>query len=205
MLLIAFPNLHFFFISSSMAAQGHLASVVQATPGRQRSASPRDRHHNHRHRRRSSGSSWAPRRSSPPSEVFHEEFDLLPPPERDAISRKIAAGITSHAQFFSVEQCHAIEARIDEMTELSRKGAFRRFTVDKSPLRCKYFFGEGYTYGSQLERKGPGQEKLYPVGEIDAIPKWVKKLVVRPLEKAKLIPKVSAERAENSGQRCKRS
>jgi hypothetical protein len=30
-------------------------------------------------------------------------------------------------------------------------------------LRNKYFFGEGYTYGSQLERKGPGMERVYEV------------------------------------------
>lgn len=168
-------------------APAQLASVVQSGQVRPRSSSPRDRPRAHR---RSSGGSLAPRRSSPLREVLHEEFDFLPGAKREALAKKIAAGISSQPDFFSVEQCRQIEAHIDELNELARRGAFQRFTVDKSPLRCKYFFGEGYTYGSQLERKGPGMEKLYPVGAIDAIPKWIKKYVVRPLEKAKVIPKV---------------
>jgi alkylated DNA repair protein alkB family protein 5 len=36
----------------------------------------------------------------------------------------------------------------------------------------RYFFGEGYIYGGQLKTRGPGQEKLYPRGEVDPIPQW---------------------------------
>ena len=62
--------------------------------------------------------------------------------------------------------------------------------MDLAPLRNKYFFGEGYTYGSQLERKGPGMERLYPEGFVDPVPQWVKQLVIKPLEDAKIIEKV---------------
>ena len=47
-----------------------------------------------------------------------------------------------------------IERYIDEMVALGEKGAYKKATVDRAPLRVKYFFGEGYTYGGQMERKG---------------------------------------------------
>jgi hypothetical protein len=52
----------------------------------------------------------------------------------------------------------------------------------------RYFFGEGYTYGSQLSKRGPGMERLYPPGEVDPIPDWVHKLVIKPLVKANVVP-----------------
>lgn len=30
-----------------------------------------------------------------------------------------------------------------------------------------------------MERKGPGQEKLYEKGEIDPIPEWIHRIVVK--------------------------
>ncbi|KAI8794392.1 RNA demethylase ALKBH5, partial [Biomphalaria glabrata] len=57
-----------------------------------------------------------------------------------------------------------------------------------APLRNKYFFGEGYTYGSQLTKRGPGSERLYSKGDVDEIPKWIHRLVITPLYKANVIP-----------------
>jgi mRNA N6-methyladenine demethylase len=63
--------------------------------------------------------------------------------------------------FFDSKQCDRIEQEIDDMVKLAEQGCFKQHTVDRSPLRVKYFFGEGYTYGSQMTQKGPGQERLY--------------------------------------------
>lgn len=57
-----------------------------------------------------------------------------------------------------------------------------------SIIPFRYFFGEGYTYGSQLARKGPGMERLYRKGEVDSIPSWVTRLVINPLVRSGLIP-----------------
>ena len=62
------------------------------------------------------------------------------------------------------------------------------FYLFRAPLRNKYFFGEGYTYGSQLTKRGPGNERLYSKGEVDEIPNWIYKLVIQPLCEAKVIP-----------------
>ena len=40
-----------------------------------------------------------------------------------------------------------------------------------TPLRSKYFFGWGYTYGAQI--KGKGGEMLLPPDLVDPIPEWV--------------------------------
>ena len=37
--------------------------------------------------------------------------------------------------------------------------------------------------------EGPGQEKLYPKGEVNDIPDWVTDLVIKPLEDSKIIPR----------------
>ena len=52
----------------------------------------------------------------------------------------------------------------------------------------RYFFGEGYIYGSQMKKRGPGNERLYPKGEVDPIPDWIFELIVDPLVKAGIIP-----------------
>lgn len=111
----------------------------------------------------------------------HEESE-----EEDEL-RKTQKGITQR-RLFSEEQCEAIEKKIDEVVKIANKGTYKDHTVDRAPLRNKYFFGEGYTYGSQLEKKGPGMERLYPKGEVDDIPKWIDDLVVKPIVKAGLIP-----------------
>ena len=63
--------------------------------------------------------------------------------------------------FFNAEQCAVIEKEIDKVVKKADCGKYKEHTVDRSPLRVKYFFGEGYTYGSQMMQKGPGQERLY--------------------------------------------
>ncbi|XP_015910682.1 RNA demethylase ALKBH5 [Parasteatoda tepidariorum] len=100
--------------------------------------------------------------------------------------RKLHEGIQQR-RLFSDEESSQIESKIDEVVATGDKGLYKKYTVDRAPLRNKYFFGEGYTYGSQLLRKGPGMEKLYPVGEVDEIPLWVHQLVIKPLVKAKVV------------------
>ena len=107
--------------------------------------------------------------------------------ERKEEMRKVQEGVTQR-RLFSEEQCDEIEKKIDEVVRIAERGMYKQHTVDRAPLRNKYFFGEGYTYGSQLEKKGPGMERLYPKGEVDEIPDWIDKLVVQPLVEAKLIP-----------------
>lgn len=111
--------------------------------------------------------------------------------DRDADRRdemkKTQAGITQR-RLFSEEQCEEIEKKIDEVVKIANRGVYKEHTVDRAPLRNKYFFGEGYTYGSQLEKKGPGMERLYPKGEVDEIPDWIDELVVKPIVKAGLVP-----------------
>ena len=100
----------------------------------------------------------------------------------------VASGIEQHSVFDDA-QCKNIEAKIDEVVEMAAQGKYKENTVDIAPLRSKYFFGEGYTYGSQIgAKKGPGMEKLYAKGEVDPIPQWVMDLVVLPLENAKMRP-----------------
>ncbi|XP_003972350.2 RNA demethylase ALKBH5 [Takifugu rubripes] len=89
---------------------------------------------------------------------------------------------------FSPEQCAAIEEKIDDVVAQAEAGLYREHTVDRAPLRNKYFFGEGYTYGSQLEKRGPGQERLYRKGEVDEIPNWVHELVIKPLVSNGVVP-----------------
>jgi alkylated DNA repair protein alkB family protein 5 len=107
--------------------------------------------------------------------------------ERKEEMRKTQTGITQR-RLFSEEQCEEIEKKIDEVVKISNRGVYKEHTVDRAPLRNKYFFGEGYTYGSQLEKKGPGMERLYPKGEVDEVPKWIFDLVVKPIVKAGLVP-----------------
>ncbi|KAL3876434.1 hypothetical protein ACJMK2_034283 [Sinanodonta woodiana] len=107
--------------------------------------------------------------------------------EREEQLRKIHSGIVQR-RLFTVEQCEEIEKKIDEVVHIAEKGGYRDHTVDRAPLRIKYFFGEGYTYGSQLVKRGPGMERVYPKGEVDEIPNWIEELVVKPLCDANVIP-----------------
>ncbi|XP_015673332.1 RNA demethylase ALKBH5 [Protobothrops mucrosquamatus] len=107
--------------------------------------------------------------------------------EEEEEARKVKSGIRQ-LRLFSPEECVKIEARIDDVVSRAEKGLYKEHTVDRAPLRNKYFFGEGYTYGSQLQRRGPGQERLYPRGEVDTIPEWVHDLVIRKLVEHRVIP-----------------
>ncbi|XP_066517760.1 RNA demethylase ALKBH5 [Hoplias malabaricus] len=130
------------------------------------------------------------RRRSPSDEEDDEDEELtvrgpLAPRESEAL--KVKSGIVQ-ARVFTSEECACIEAKIDEVVARAERGLYREHTVDRAPLRNKYFFGEGYTYGSQLERRGPGQERLYCKGEVDDIPSWVNELVIGRLVARGLIP-----------------
>lgn len=115
------------------------------------------------------------------------DYEERPPEEEEEEAQKVKSGI-QQLRLFSPEECAKIEARIDEVVSRAEKGLYKEHTVDRAPLRNKYFFGEGYTYGSQLQRRGPGQERLYPRGEVDTIPEWVHDLVIQKLVEHRVIP-----------------
>lgn len=125
------------------------------------------------------------KRKQPASDTEDEEAELELEEEEEA--RKVRSGVRQ-VRLFSPEECERIEAKIDEVVARAEKGLYREHTVDRAPLRNKYFFGEGYTYGAQLQRRGPGQERLYPKGDVDEIPEWVHELVIRRLVEHRLIP-----------------
>lgn len=102
--------------------------------------------------------------------------------------QKVHQGITQRV-LFDREECSEIEAKINEIVENAEKGRYREKTVDRAPLRVKYFFGEGYTYGKQMSEKGPGQERLYAHGVVDDIPEWIYEMVVKKIVEAGIIPK----------------
>ncbi|XP_028395345.1 RNA demethylase ALKBH5-like [Dendronephthya gigantea] len=102
--------------------------------------------------------------------------------------QKIHEGITQRV-LFDDEACLKIEKMIDEVVENGEKGHYREKTVDRAPLRNKYFFGEGYTYGKQMAEKGPGQEKLYARGVVDDIPQWIFDMVEKKVVEAGIVPK----------------
>lgn len=108
--------------------------------------------------------------------------------DRDVELQKVQQGIRQRV-LFDKEECQEIEHKIDEIVHLANRGTYKERTVDRAPLRVKYFFGEGYTYGKQLAERGPGQERLFPQGEVDEIPEWISELVVSRLEKAGIVPK----------------
>ncbi|XP_026676084.1 uncharacterized protein LOC103504852 [Diaphorina citri] len=103
------------------------------------------------------------------------------------LRQKILQGV-NQMSLFSHEECLALERNIDEVSSLAEQGQYKPCTVDRAPLRNKYFFGEGYTYGSQLVRKGLGNERLYPEGEVDPIPAWIQSLVITKLEQMGVVP-----------------
>uniref|UniRef100_H2ZNX6 Alpha-ketoglutarate-dependent dioxygenase alkB homolog 5 n=2 Tax=Ciona savignyi TaxID=51511 RepID=H2ZNX6_CIOSA len=101
---------------------------------------------------------------------------------------KVCAGI-QQKKLFSDDDCDEIERCIDEVVKNGERNMYKEHTVDRAPLRLKYFFGEGYTYGKQMNQKGPGQERLYQKGVVDPIPKWIFKKLVKPLEECGMIKK----------------
>jgi alkylated DNA repair protein alkB family protein 5 len=119
----------------------------------------------------------------------HRAVESYDPYEDDEgeVVRLIYSGI-EQKPIFSDEQCEAIEKKIDKVVLLANKGFYKKHTVDRAPLRNKYFFGHGYTYGSQMERRGPGNERVYQKGQVDEIPKWIERMVIKPLVDAKVIP-----------------
>ena len=104
------------------------------------------------------------------------------------MEQKILSSVKT-TQLFHAKDCEEIEKHIDDMVQIGKRGVYKKYTVDRAPLRTKYFFGEGYTYGGQLKTRGPGNERLYPKGEVDPIPDWIHDLVIRPIEKKGIIPK----------------
>ncbi|KAJ3615015.1 hypothetical protein NHX12_018583 [Muraenolepis orangiensis] len=106
---------------------------------------------------------------------------------REIEARRVEGGIVQK-DLFSLEECALIEDQIDEVVAVGEAGRYREHTVDRAPLRNKYFFGEGYTYGAQLEKRGPGQERLYQKGQVDDIPAWVDELVIKRLVSDGIIP-----------------
>ncbi|KAM4698104.1 RNA demethylase ALKBH5 [Rhinophrynus dorsalis] len=125
------------------------------------------------------------KRKHPASDT--EEDEAAGSEQEEEEARKVRSGIRQ-VRLFSPEECARIEAKIDEVVSRAEKGLYREHTVDRAPLRNKYFFGEGYTYGAQLQKRGPGQERLYPKGEVDEIPSWVHDLVIRRLVEHRVIP-----------------
>ncbi|CAL1601177.1 unnamed protein product [Knipowitschia caucasica] len=106
---------------------------------------------------------------------------------REQEARRVKSS-TQQKNIFSPEECRQIEDKIDEVVANGEAGLYREHTVDRAPLRNKYFFGEGYTYGAQLEKRGPGQERLYKKGQVDDIPQWVHELVIKKLVLSGVIP-----------------
>ncbi|KAK0049286.1 RNA demethylase ALKBH5 [Biomphalaria pfeifferi] len=119
--------------------------------------------------------------------VPRSKYDDYNTEEREEELQKVKSGIQQQ-KLFSADDCSEIEKKIDKVVKLSDIGLYKEHTVDRAPLRNKYFFGEGYTYGSQLTKRGPGSERLYSKGDVDEIPKWIHRLVITPLYKANVIP-----------------
>ena len=124
-------------------------------------------------------------RESDEDEVVEHSDETRESREQEA--RRVKIDIVQKG-LFSLEECALIEDKIDEVVAMGEAGQYREHTVDRAPLRNKYFFGEGYTYGAQLEKRGPGQERLYRKGEVDDIPAWVDELVIKRLVSDGIIP-----------------
>ncbi|CAD5117376.1 DgyrCDS6152 [Dimorphilus gyrociliatus] len=122
------------------------------------------------------------------SNVPFSKYDLMSDEERKNDLEKVKTGLKQYT-IFSKEECLEIEKNINRVVSKADKGYYKKHTVDRAPLRNKYFFGEGYTYGSQLERKGPRQERLFEEGTVDKIPDWIYKLVINRLVKKNIIKK----------------
>lgn len=164
-----------------------------------RTPSPRRYHHHHppRHQHQQ----WQhqhhrPHQHHAPYGHHHRggarrSFDGPPKPNfkynPEELHAKIEEGVKSKV-VFNDRECRRIEDLIDEICRKGQAGHYKSCTLDKAPLRNKYFFGEGYIYGNQLKVRGYGNEKLYPQGECDPIPSWIFDLVVDPIVEAGLLP-----------------
>lgn len=129
--------------------------------------------------------------SSPPSgedDGPSSTEDEYPDEKEKSEEKLIEEGIKVVMDFFDDSMCRKIEKKIDEMSEKAKCGLYKQKTYDRAPLRNKYFFGEGYTYGKQMAQKGPGQERLHKVGEVDEIPSWIMKHIIQKVYDAKIVP-----------------
>ncbi|XP_057671865.1 RNA demethylase ALKBH5-like [Diorhabda carinulata] len=90
---------------------------------------------------------------------------------------------------FTDDTLRKFETNVDEIVHKGKNGALKKSTIDLTPLRIKYFFGERYTYGSQNGENGIGSERLYPKNSVDPIPTWITKGIINPLIEAKILPK----------------
>jgi len=102
-------------------------------------------------------------------------------------SELILESINQINDFFNDSMCRKIEKKIDQISEKAKCGLYKQKTYDHAPLRNKFFFGEGYTYGNQMETKGPGSERIYSKGEVDEVPKWIEKHIVQKLYSEKIV------------------
>ena len=112
----------------------------------------------------------------------------IKPSKEKTVLQQIHEGIKQIRGFFDDSMCRKIEKKIDQIAEKAKCGLYKQKTYDKAPLRNKYFFGEGYTYGKQMEQKGPGQERLHKKGDVDEIPNWIKKHVIQRIYDKKIVP-----------------
>jgi len=99
---------------------------------------------------------------------------------------KIRESLTYHREVFDALECARIEAWIDDTVWRGSMGLIGgESTIDVTPLRTKYFFGNGYTYGRGMR----GREELLPLGSVDPIPTWLWNLVIEPLENRGIVPR----------------
>lgn len=103
-----------------------------------------------------------------------------------ASAEKIEQSLTLHTGIFGEHECQRIEEFVDVTAMRAATGQFRgQYTVDATPHRTKYFFGNGYTYGHGKR----GNEELLPVGAVDPIPVWIEQFVVQPLVEQGIVSK----------------
>ncbi|KAK4874482.1 hypothetical protein RN001_013842 [Aquatica leii] len=88
---------------------------------------------------------------------------------------------------FNEFECRKLESYVQNVIKLGNGGYYKEHSVDRALLRTKYFFGERYTYGTQMMQKGLGMERLYPLGMIDPIPLWLYLHVINPLIAANIV------------------
>ncbi|KAF5293606.1 hypothetical protein FQA39_LY03091 [Lamprigera yunnana] len=107
---------------------------------------------------------------------------------KDVILHNLCSSI-DQPYLFSEKECRLLESYVQDVTNLGNTGFYKQHCVDRALLRTKYFFGERYTYGTQMAVKGLGMERLYPLGAIAPIPPWVYLHVINPLIEANVIEK----------------
>lgn len=102
------------------------------------------------------------------------------------VAKKVRGSLKVRPGFWSEEACAEIEAEVEGLGNLARANKFRPKTVDRTPLRSKYFFGYGYTYGSQISKKG--EEQILPPELIDPVPDFIYDKLILPLEEKGVVP-----------------